>query len=60
MGKFISATEAALQLGVDTSTIRRACDDKRLKCLKSGGVWIVDESSLKGFVKAKPGRKKKQ
>lgn len=58
--KFISATEAAQLLGVDTSTIRRACDKDRLKCKKSGGVWIVDVKSLDDFVKWNAGRKKKK
>jgi len=57
--KLFTSTQAAAQIGVDASTIRRWCREKRIPgAVHYGRDWMMPAASLDGVTKQKPGRKK--
>ena len=44
---FMSAPEAAEQLNVDESTVRRYCESGKLQAQFERGVWFIDRESVR-------------
>jgi excisionase family DNA binding protein len=51
----LTTTQAAAQLNIDSSTIRRWCESGALKATKHGRAWVIDSDVLKTFVRPKKG-----
>ena len=48
---YLTAVEAARQLGIHTETVRRLCRQGDLPAEKIGNVWLIDSGVLEAFAK---------
>lgn len=46
---YVTATEAAVIIGVDRSQVCRYCKDGTLEAKKVGNYWMIKESAVKKF-----------
>lgn len=56
LNEVLTAAEAASLWRLDDSTVKRACQQERIKARKSGRIWLVTRRDMEEVYGPQPGR----